>query len=268
MINLEELSLYLAIVLFNSADYLNGVQLRDKILQYLPRMKKCHFNIDTTTIKRNSDLVLPSNDDIQRSFIGEPFRSVGSHVEVFGKTNGTGTHAYSPPHQFYSRCHIFSLPYRFPDLGVSIQLFPKWHFRKSPHCVASRCSSIRARLLSYHLSKLPISENLVYIQRHATSKPTDNKNTNHLPSLAPSGSLPVPCGLCDAVSRRWTLSIASSAWTSNQLDITDVGDEWFHQRCDSSHVQSIEVPLHMCQAEFVFRQNWTHNKNLTCKNLS
>ena len=192
MINLGELSLYLAIVLFDSADYLNGVQLRDKILQYLPRMKKCHFNIDTTTIKRNSDLVLPSNDDIQRSFIGEPFRSVGSHVDVFGKANGTGTHAYSLPHQFYSRCHVFSLPYRFPDLAYLSNSFQSGTFERVHIVSASRCSSIRARLLSYHLSKLPISENLVQIQRHAKSKPTDNKNTNHLPSLALFGSLPVP----------------------------------------------------------------------------
>ena len=130
MINLEELSLYLAIVLFDSADYLNGVQLRDKILQYLPRMKKCHFDIDTTTIKRNSDLLLPSNDDIQRSFIGEPFRSVRSHVDVFGKANGTGTHAYSLPHQFYSRCHVFSLPYRFPDLAYLSNSFQSGTFER------------------------------------------------------------------------------------------------------------------------------------------
>ena len=90
----------------------------------MPRLNKFHFNIETTIIKSKSDLVLSSNDDIQRSFIGGPFGSVGSHVDVFAKANGNRAHAYSLSHEFYSRCHIYSLPYRltgFPFLSNSFE---------------------------------------------------------------------------------------------------------------------------------------------------
>lgn len=117
MTNLEELSLSLVIIRFESTGYLDGVQLRDNVLRHMPRMKKCHFSIETRIVNRISDLVLASNDEIQRSLIGGPFGSVGSHVDVFAKTDGTRTHAHSLSHEFYSRCYIFSRPYRFVDFS-------------------------------------------------------------------------------------------------------------------------------------------------------
>ena len=124
MINLEELSLLLTVTRFDVMGYLDGVQLRDKVLRHMPRMKKCHFSIETRMVNRIGDLVLASNDDIQRSFVGHPFGSVGSYVDVFAKSDGTRTHAQSLSHEFYSRCHIYSRPYRFVefwDLSNSFQ---------------------------------------------------------------------------------------------------------------------------------------------------
>ena len=117
MINLEELSLFLGIIRWDSTGYLDGVQLRDSVLRHMPRMKKCHFSIETTIVQSDSDLVLASNDEIKRSFIGGPFGSVGSHVDIFAKADGTRTHAHSLSHEFYSRCHIYSRPYRFVDFS-------------------------------------------------------------------------------------------------------------------------------------------------------
>ena len=123
MINLEELSLLLAVIRLDS-DYINGVQLRDAFLRYMPQMNKFHFSIETTIIKSRSDLVLSSNVDIQRSFIEGQLESVGSHVDVFAKASGRRANTYSMSHDFYSRCHIYSLPYKltyFPFLSNSFQ---------------------------------------------------------------------------------------------------------------------------------------------------
>jgi hypothetical protein len=112
MINLEELTLYLSIIRINS-NYIDGIQLQDDILTYMARLKKFIFNIETAIVRNKNDLVLSSNEDMQRSFIGRGFGPVGSHIDIFGKTNGSKVHAYSLPYEFYSRSRIYSLPYQF-----------------------------------------------------------------------------------------------------------------------------------------------------------
>ena len=123
MIQLEALSLFLIVTRFDVMGYVDGVQLRDKVLRHMPRMKKCHFNIETRIVNRIGDLVLASNDDIQRSFIGHPFGSVGSHVDVFAKSDGMQTDSHSLSHEFYSRCHIYSRPYKFEDFSYASNSF-------------------------------------------------------------------------------------------------------------------------------------------------
>ena len=112
MINLEELSLLFTLIRSDVMAYLNGGQLRDQVLRHLPRMEQCHFSIETRTVNRIGDPVLASNDDLQRSFVGHPFGSVGSHVDVFDKSDDTLTQAHWLSRKFHSRCHIYSRPYR------------------------------------------------------------------------------------------------------------------------------------------------------------
>jgi hypothetical protein len=112
MINLEELTLYLSIIRIDS-NYIDGIQLQDDILSYMPRLNKFIFNIETAIVKYKNDLILSSNEDIQRSFIGKGFGPVGLHLDIFSKQNGSKGDAYSVSYNFYSRSHIFSLPCQF-----------------------------------------------------------------------------------------------------------------------------------------------------------
>ena len=112
MINLEELTLDLSIIRIDS-NYIDGIQLHDDILSYMPQLNKFIFNIETAIVKTKNDLVLLSNEDLQRSFIGKGFGPVVSHIDIFSKENGSKGHAYSLPYEFYSRSQIYSLPYQF-----------------------------------------------------------------------------------------------------------------------------------------------------------
>jgi hypothetical protein len=129
MINLEELSLFLSVAQSDS-DYIDGIQLRNDILRYMPRMNNFQFSIDTAIIKNRSDLVLSSNVDIQRSFIEGQVETAGSHVDVFGKKDGSRTHMYSMPYEFYSRCHIYSNPYNFSEFTFLSNSFQNGTFER------------------------------------------------------------------------------------------------------------------------------------------
>ena len=66
MINLEELILFLSIIRTDS-NYINGTELYNSILIYMARLNKFTFNIDTTILKKNIEIALSSNEDIQHS---------------------------------------------------------------------------------------------------------------------------------------------------------------------------------------------------------
>ena len=112
MINLEELTLFLSIIRINS-NYIDGVQLHDDILYYMPQLNKFQFSIETAIVKTKNDLFLSSNENIQQSFIGRKFGLVGSCVDIFSVRNGIQGHAYSSSHEFYSTSKIYTLPYQF-----------------------------------------------------------------------------------------------------------------------------------------------------------
>ncbi|CAF1040738.1 unnamed protein product [Rotaria magnacalcarata] len=112
MINLEELILHLSIIRSNK-NYIDGIQLYDDILIYMPRLNKFTFNIYTNVDKKNVGIVFSSNEDIQRSFKRKEYRSVASHIEIFTRENQDKCYNYSLPYEFKSRCHIYSLPHQF-----------------------------------------------------------------------------------------------------------------------------------------------------------
>ncbi|CAF4861052.1 unnamed protein product [Rotaria sp. Silwood2] len=108
MINLEELKLYLLVGRFNSS-YIDGIQLYDQFLIYMTQLNKFTFNIKSKVYNTDVRVELPSNEDIQRSFIGRGYQKVASYVNN-DSCDG--------------ECHIYSLPYDFEffiDLDNSFQ---------------------------------------------------------------------------------------------------------------------------------------------------
>jgi len=110
MINLEELKLYLSVGRFD-ASYITGIQLYDQFLIYMTQLNKFTFNINCEVYSENVRIEFPSNEDIQRSFVGRFYQKVASYVNN-NLFTGEG------------KCHVYSLPYDFEyfvDLNNSFQ---------------------------------------------------------------------------------------------------------------------------------------------------
>ena len=75
----------------------------------MPRLNKFIFSLETA-IQNTRDIILPSNQQLQRSFIDQGFQPVGSYLETFSPVDGSRGHEYSTPDQFASRSHVDSLP--------------------------------------------------------------------------------------------------------------------------------------------------------------
>ena len=135
MNHLEELTLFLSIIRIDS-NHIDGIQLHDDILCSMPQLNKFLFSIETAIVKKKNDLVLSSNEEIQRSFIGKKYGSVGSHVDFF-RENGDQCHAHSLSHQFYSRSQIYSLPYPFKSFFFLSNSFQKGTFEKVQRLIMS-----------------------------------------------------------------------------------------------------------------------------------
>jgi hypothetical protein len=124
MLHLEKLTLYLSVIRCNK-NYIDGIELSNDILNYMPRLKKFNFNINTL-IYKNNNVVLSSNEDIKHNFVGKEFGSVCSYVDIFSDVNRkrTSLHKRSHPYEFQSRCSIYSLPYRFDCFYYLNNSFP------------------------------------------------------------------------------------------------------------------------------------------------
>lgn len=110
MTNLEELHLFVSAMRSNST-YVDGIQLDDQFLIHMPELRKFAFNIWTIVFNDNAVIELPSNEDLQRSFIGRIHGHVVSHIDTKSISH-------------YRSCHIYSLPYVFEyfvDLTNSFQ---------------------------------------------------------------------------------------------------------------------------------------------------
>ncbi|CAF1423164.1 unnamed protein product [Rotaria sordida] len=124
MINLEELILFLTVVRIDS-NFIDGHQLYDEVVFYMPKLNKFLFSINTSVILKNIDIDFSSNEYIQRSFIGKGYGQVGSYV--FPKSINIVRRFLAYPElniRGGGRSHIFSLPYSFKyflDLNNSFQ---------------------------------------------------------------------------------------------------------------------------------------------------
>jgi hypothetical protein len=99
MINLKELTLFLPVIK-NRGSYIDGIQLHNEILIYMPQLNKFTFSINTFVFNDNIEILLPSNEDIQRSFIGKGYGQVGSSLHTRPGGNVGISHVYSLPYEF------------------------------------------------------------------------------------------------------------------------------------------------------------------------
>ena len=99
MSNLEELILYLR-VMRDDLPYIDGHHLSDEIFLHMPRLNKFTFRISTMVLNLDGNLTHLSNDDIQRSFVGKIYQSVGSYTD-------------ENPMKENVQCNVYSLPYPF-----------------------------------------------------------------------------------------------------------------------------------------------------------
>lgn len=109
MLNVEELTLYLSITRLNST-YIDGTHLYDEILNHMLQLNKFIFSINTLVINKNIRINLPSNNDIQLSFIRKGNQQIDSYIHNESVKRGSTCHIYSIPYQFGNffdvNCHF------------------------------------------------------------------------------------------------------------------------------------------------------------------
>ncbi|CAF1424026.1 unnamed protein product [Rotaria sordida] len=118
MLNLEELTLFVSVIRTKST-YIDGNQLYDKVLNYMPRLNKFIFSIHTHISNEYSKkkIDLPSNNDIRNSFTKRGIQS----IDIFADDkliNNRGN------------CHVYSLPYQFNDFLFMNSCFQGGRFDK------------------------------------------------------------------------------------------------------------------------------------------
>ncbi|CAF1220065.1 unnamed protein product [Rotaria sordida] len=157
MINLEELKLYLLVGRFNST-YIDGIQLYNQFLIYMTQLKKFTFNIETDVYYTNVKIELPSNEDIQRSFIGRGYQKVASYVN----TDLCSRHG---------ECHIYSLPYDFEFCVYSNNSFQRGMFHKVRKLKMNNRIAFEHKLFKFISHEFPFLE-FLYI---FNDKPQEDK---------------------------------------------------------------------------------------------
>jgi hypothetical protein len=94
MINIEDLTLFLNVIRIDST-YIDGTHLYNDVLAFMPQLNKFTFSINTNVLNTKPEIVFPSNDDIQHSFIEKGNRHIGSHVDNRLSRMSGQCHVYS-----------------------------------------------------------------------------------------------------------------------------------------------------------------------------
>lgn len=96
MYNLESLALYLRVTDYYSKErFINGSDLKENILDLLPRLNKFTFSIQSRVFNPTR---LPSNENIQNTFTGFKNNQIISSIDYFQEKK-------------LGQCHIYSFPY-------------------------------------------------------------------------------------------------------------------------------------------------------------
>ncbi|CAF4120912.1 unnamed protein product, partial [Rotaria sordida] len=113
MLNLEELDLHLRVDRYKG--FIDGNDLKENIINYMPRLNKFTFNI--CLFNRTSNQInLRSNEDIQRTFKDFKNNQIISCADYFQEKK-------------YSYCHIYSYPYRMKYYDNITNNFPGGLFK-------------------------------------------------------------------------------------------------------------------------------------------
>ena len=103
MLNLEELTLFLP-VMRSGEHYIDGNQLYEDVLKFIPQLNKFNFSIHTQVMITDGEGImnLQSNEMIRNSFMEKGFQSIGVCADE-QLLNREGN------------CHVYSLPYQFNE---------------------------------------------------------------------------------------------------------------------------------------------------------
>jgi len=110
MIKLEELTL--DIINKQRTTFIDGIQINDKILVYMPCLRKFTFHI-STEVELHHFTHYPSNEDIQRTFTNIGYKQVCCILTYIIDS---------------VICHVFSLPFAFNHLAYIGNTFPAIDF--------------------------------------------------------------------------------------------------------------------------------------------
>ena len=109
MINLEELTLFICVGRVDST-VIDGNELHRQVLIHLPYLNKFVFSIYTCILIEKHKIKIPSNEDIQHSFIRREYGEVGSFVHYEPRQPKVGSSFKRKP---LVKTHIYSLLYQF-----------------------------------------------------------------------------------------------------------------------------------------------------------
>ncbi|CAF1203041.1 unnamed protein product [Adineta steineri] len=111
MINLEELILFL-IAIRTDSTLVDGTELYDEVLVHMSQLNKFVFSINTNVFIENNEMDVPSNEEIQNSFIGRGYGQVGSCVHFEPRKPKNRVIDFEEAKAIV-KSHIYSLPYQF-----------------------------------------------------------------------------------------------------------------------------------------------------------
>ncbi|CAF1111668.1 unnamed protein product [Adineta ricciae] len=106
----------------NESTYIDGNDLYDNICNYMPRLNQFTFSITTFIDDLNRNIYLPSNNEVQASFIGRYKQKVGSYVNTC-------------PSKMQSECRVYSLPYQFKEYIDLSNAYSSNRFDKVQHLI-------------------------------------------------------------------------------------------------------------------------------------
>ncbi len=113
MSNLEELSLNLVISVTNK--FVDGNELKQNIIHYMPQLKRFQFYICSDLYLPN-EIYLPLKEDIQHTFKDFKDNQISSYIDYFKKEK-------------YILCHMYSYPYNFKYYYTITNNFPGGLFK-------------------------------------------------------------------------------------------------------------------------------------------
>jgi hypothetical protein len=159
MSNLEELMLQLAVEGRDSI-YIDGTQLYDEVLNYMPQLNKFTFSIHTHIINDRMKIDLSSHDDIQNSFIKRGCRQIDTCADDKLMEN-------------WGNCYVYSLPYQFSQFLFMGSCFQGGRFDK-----VRMLSMVDRRPFEHNLFEI-ISHDFPFLQELLIYNLGPQKNKQH-----------------------------------------------------------------------------------------